>query len=85
MSCLKASLKVPLPTLPGGLTVGFTPPSIALDPDLCCKITNFDIPLGGVTIPFVMPPEVAAALEELEQTVDDFNRAAELNLDCPGD
>lgn len=84
MSCISGSLKFPVPSL-GPITIGFTPPTVDFDAEVCCKLFNFSFALGAVTIPFVMPPEVAAALEVLEQTVDDVNAALEFNIDCPGD
>lgn len=79
--CVSVSFAVPVPSVPG-VTVGFTPPSVAFDPKLCCKIANFAFAGPGVSIP--LTGTLADALEFIEQAVDDFNQLAELNVTCPG-
>lgn len=86
MGCLGASLTVPLPGLPGGITLGASLPAVTFAPGLCCKLQPLTaIPAASVGVPVSIPGAVVAALLAIDAAVDAVLDAASFSVPCPGD
>jgi len=81
MACIPIP-DVPLPTLPGGLTIAPSIPSQSFDPALCCKLLNMPAvtpPVGIVGT--LLNPAVNAAIATAIKSVQTYLDA--LPHDCP--
>lgn len=80
------SLTLPKLVVPGlgAITVGFNPPALSLPLNACCQLGNFGWTTGSLVAPISLPGPVADALAALELIVDDYNAAAEFQINCPG-
>lgn len=73
---------VPLPSLPGGITIAPTFPAQSFDPNICCKILN--LPLGTPPLaipPALLNPAVNTLIANTVKGIQDY--VDQLQHDCP--
>ena len=73
---------IPLPSLPGGITLTPPDPGVSFDPALCCKLLPFPVATPPIALPVgTLSPAVIATLLETLQGIQDYLDG--LPLRCP--
>jgi hypothetical protein len=80
MACIDMPHPV-LPTLPGGLSVGFTLPGASFDPKLCCKVLQFSAVLPPTPFAIPLNPGTIAAINAFIGEIQTFIDA--IAVPCP--
>ena len=72
---------IPLPTLPGGISLGAALPSQDFGAELCCKILVFNVSTPPINLGVTLDPASLAALRTIINGVQDY--IDQLPLRCP--
>lgn len=70
-----------VPTLPGGIGVGFALPGASFNPAFCCKILQTTVSISPTPIGVPLNPALIASINTIIDQVNDF--FAQLGVTCP--